>query len=299
MLLSIENLTFSFPGFDIDIPHLELPSGKNFIMGPNGSGKTTLLKVINGLYRQHTGNIELNGKIINDVPTWKRQISYVPQNLLLFPHLSVRKNLLFSVDHGNGKMEIFDEIVEDLQLKDLLDRKTDEISGGQSQRVALARSIISSPSLVLLDEPLSMQDISTRLYMLSKLDDLMGKYSFSVIYVTHNQSDLDFGFDSVTFIHAGRVVESVKSLEDIKNVVSKTMFNDGNVVQIGQEYYTLDERSIYFSDKPGLTYRFWKGLSYNVYALNIDGKEYFLKLSLMPSGKYMNFDLESATRLSI
>ena len=299
MLLSIEGLKFSFPDFDIDIPHLELPGGKNFIMGPNGSGKTTLLKVINGLYRQQTGNIELNGKIINDVPIWKRHISYVPQNLLLFPHLSVRKNLLFSVEHADGDMEIFDEIIEDLQLKDILDRKTGEISGGQSQRVALARSIISSPNLVLLDEPLSMQDVSTRLYMLSRLDYLMKKYSFSIIYVTHNQTDLDFGFDSLTFIHAGKIVESVRSLQEVKSVVSKAMFNDGNVVQIGHEYYALDDQSVYFSDKPGFVYRYWKGLSYNVYALNIDGKEFFLKLSLSPSAKYMNFDLESASKLSI
>jgi len=298
MRLSIENLKFGFPGFSMEIPQLDLPSGKHFIMGPNGSGKTTLLKLIAGVYNPYSGRIKLDEKDVTGVPVWKRHVAYIPQNLLLFPHLNVRKNLLFSVNHGGGKPSIFGEIVEDLELVRLLDRKPNEISGGQAQRVAVARSIISSPDLMLMDEPLSMQDPRARFYLLSRLDDLMEKYSFSVIYVTHDQSDLDFGFDSLSFMSDGCILENVLAFGDVKNVASMMMLSNGNVIQIGDEFYSVNESTVFFSEKPGYSYRVWKGVTYNTYVLNIDGKDYFLKLHRIPEGKYMNFDLDAAVKLA-
>ncbi|MCL4341020.1 MAG: ABC transporter ATP-binding protein [Candidatus Thermoplasmatota archaeon] len=287
MQLSIRGLRYRRGSFTLAVDELDLPSGKHFIMGPNGSGKTTLMKTVCGIFYPDSGSIMLDNVPSENKRSWERHVAYIPQDLLLFPGMSVEKNLLFPVRHANGSMEIFHEMVESMKLKDLLQRRSDQISGGQAQRVALARAIISSPSLLLMDEPLSMQDQSARIWILSRLDDLMKKYFFSIIYVTHDQSDLDFGFDSVTFMDAGRVIEKVSSLSDVNKATSVSMLHYGNMVKIGGKYFLAVDDSISFSDSGGYVYRWWKSVSYNVLLASIEGEEYFIRTSKTPDAKYL------------
>lgn len=287
MQLSIRDLKYRRGSFTLSIHQMDLPSGKHFIMGPNGSGKTTLLKNVCGILHPDSGSILLDGVASEDRKPWERHVAYIPQDLLLFPGMSVEKNLKFPILHGGGSMDIFHDMVESMGLKDILQRRADQISGGQAQRVALSRAIISAPSLLLMDEPVSMQDQSARTWILSRLDDLMKKYSFSIIYVTHDQSDLDFGYDSLTFMHAGRITESVTSLSQLHEATSVAMLHYGNMVRIGGNYYLASDDSIMFSDSGGYGYRWWKSPDYNVLLVSIDGEEYFIKTSRTPDAKYL------------
>lgn len=289
MQLSIRDLRFSRGRFSLHIDDLNLESGKHFIMGPNGSGKTTLMKIVSGILPPDSGEILLDRVPAGTRRVWERRVAYIPQDLLLFPNMSVERNLTFPVTHGRGRIDIFHKMVREMDLQDLLQRRTDQISGGQAQRVAVARAIISAPSLLLMDEPLSMQDQSSRIWILSRLDDLMRDYSFSVIYVTHDQSDLDFGFDSVTFMHRGRMVEKATSLDSLKSAVSRSMLHYGNVVQIGDRHYYVEEKAIRFSNSGGYTFRSWNAPGYTVMLVTIDGRDYFLRTGKRPEGRFLEF----------
>ncbi len=290
MQLSIRNLRYRRSGFTLSIDQLDLPSGKHFFMGPNGSGKTTLMKIICGILSPESGSLMLDGVPSETKRTWERRVAYIPQDLLLFPGMSVEKNLTFPVRYAGGSMDIFHDMVRLMDLGDLLQRRVDQISGGQAQRVAVARAIISKPSLLLMDEPLSMQDQSSRILILSRLDDLMKQYSFSVIYVTHDRSDLDFGFDSITFMEAGEILENISSLDEIKQMSSASMIQYSNIVALDGQYYRADDDAIGFSNLKGYEYRWWKSLEYTVLLVSIGDEEYFLRTSRTPNAKFLVLD---------
>ncbi len=290
MQLSIRNLQYRRSGFSLSIDRLDLSSGKHFIMGANGSGKTTLMKIICGILSPESGSLMFDGVASERKKPWERHVAYIPQDLLLFPGMSVEKNLTFPVRHAAGSMDIYHDMVELMELKDLLQRRAGQISGGQAQRVAVARAIISRPSLLLMDEPLSMQDQSSRVLILSRLDSLMKKYSFSVLYVTHDRSDLDFGFDSITFMESGRIIENVSSMDEIKQMSSASMIQYSNIVAIDGQYYRADDNAIGFSNLNGYEYKWWKSLEYNVILLSIGSEEYFLRTSRTPDGKFITLD---------
>jgi ABC-type sugar transport system ATPase subunit len=297
MLLSIEDLSFTLGKFKISVENLDIPSGRNFVMGRNGSGKTTLMKLISGIFTPTEGRIEMNGESVIEKPSWERKISYIPQDLLLFPNMNVEKNLRFSIDHGSGNDGIYRQLISELDLKGLLDRKPTELSGGQAQRVAVARAIISDPDIVLMDEPLSMQDQASRLSILSRLRELMEKYSFSIIYVTHDQTDLDFGFDTLTFMNDGQVVESVKSMNEISHVSSRSMLRFGNTIMLNGEYYEVNDESFSFSERNGYLFRHWENQEYHVYLVRIDQNEYFLRSYRLPDGNLINFHLDRMKKM--
>jgi ABC-type sugar transport system ATPase subunit len=297
MLLSIEGLKFNLGKFQLSVDRLDIPKGRNFLMGANGSGKTTLMRIICGIYQPSTGAMSLNNIPLNHLPSWERRISYIPQDLMLFPNMSVERNLRFSIDHGRGNEDIYRQLVPELELQSLLDRKPAELSGGQAQRVAVARAIISDPELVLMDEPLSMQDQLSRLSILSKLTGLMESYSFSIIYVTHDQTDLDFGFDTLTFINNGNMVETVRSLSDISHVSSRSMLRFGNTVRLDGNYYDVTDSSIIFSDSSGYDFQYWANSEYYIYKVRIDQNEYFLRSSRSPEGSFINFEYKKMKQM--
>ena len=184
------------------------------IFGPSGSGKTTLLDAIAGLKEIASGEIEIGGKVlfssergINCSPQ-QRRVGYVPQEAALFPHLSVRQNILFGArrNGGGNPASTMDHAVDVLEIRSLLDRPVTRLSGGESQRVALARAIISGPQLLLLDEPLAALDVGLKEKILPYLARVRDEFGLPIIYVTHNMTEVLTLADWVLMIRQGRLV---------------------------------------------------------------------------------------------
>ena len=162
------------------------------LVGASGSGKTSLLHAISGLLRPVRGHIEIAGERLFDagrridVPTHRRRIGYVFQDGRLFPHLDVRGNLLYAArgDASAARAQL-DHIVELLALGPLMSRRTVALSGGEIQRIALGRALLSSPRLLLLDEPLSMLDPDRRDELLPYLQRVRDEHALPMIYVSH------------------------------------------------------------------------------------------------------------------
>jgi ABC-type sugar transport system ATPase subunit len=165
------------------------------LMGKTGSGKTTILEAICGLRRVQSGRIMIDGQ---DVTRWApadRNIGYVPQDLALFPSLTVKEHLEFgmrlrrmSSEHIANKTQ---ELANWLEISHLMARKPKGLSGGESQRVALGRAIAFGPALLLLDEPLSALDAATRVTVQGLLREVNKRTGISVLHVTHNQEEAD------------------------------------------------------------------------------------------------------------
>ena len=205
----------------IPLAHFELNIDAAFdarvtaIFGPSGSGKTTLLDAIAGLREMAAGEIDIDGKKlfsslqrINLRPQ-QRAIGYVPQEGALFPHLSVRRNILFGAtrdgDAGNQGLTV-DHVVDILEIGDLLNRPVTKLSGGEAQRVALARAILSQPRLLLLDEPLAALDIALKERILPYLGRVRDEFKIPMIYVTHNLAEVLTLADWVLMIQHGKLV---------------------------------------------------------------------------------------------
>ncbi|WP_445660761.1 ATP-binding cassette domain-containing protein [Acinetobacter sp. F16] len=170
------------------------------IVGASGSGKSTLLKNIVGLIQPQQGSIQFNNRILLDtqrqihVPMHLRKIALIFQNALLFPHMNVQQNLSYAeklVSKPERKF-LFDEIVDLLELKPLIQRKAHQLSGGEAQRVSIGRALLSSPNLLLLDEPLTGLDNHLKQQILPFLKRLKQELNLPMIYVTHHMQELEY-----------------------------------------------------------------------------------------------------------
>jgi molybdate transport system ATP-binding protein len=174
---------------------VEIARDVTALFGPSGAGKTTVLDLIAGLRRSPSAYIELDGRVLTDtsagreVPARDRHIGYVPQDGALFPHLSVRGNLLYG-SKGEGSTERTRRVTEVLDIGHLLDRRIGGLSGGERQRVALARALLSSPKLLLLDEPLASLDEELRTRVLAYLKRVRDELRVPMLYVSHARSEV-------------------------------------------------------------------------------------------------------------
>jgi molybdate transport system ATP-binding protein len=182
------------------------------LFGPSGSGKTTALEAVAGLRRPAEGSIEVAGKTLYcsrrriDLPPRSRGIGYVPQDSVLFPHMNVRKNILYGVKNGNGVG--LAKVLEILEIDDLIDRKVASLSGGERQRVAVARALMSSPALLLLDEPLAALDLSLRKRIVPCLRRVRDELGVQMVYVSHDAGEVRAMADHVIVLDRGRVVDA-------------------------------------------------------------------------------------------
>ncbi len=185
------------------------------IVGPSGAGKSTLLNVITGLERLQQGRIVLNERIIvaTDSAVWipaaKRGFGFLPQAPLLFPHLDVRSNLLFGWRRGGAQRQgpaEPDEVIALLQLQPLLSRRPGGLSGGEAQRVALGRALLTNPALLLLDEPLTALDWARRDEIIHYLRELKARYPIPMIMVSHNMDEIVQLADQVLVLDRGRAI---------------------------------------------------------------------------------------------
>jgi molybdate transport system ATP-binding protein len=184
------------------------------IFGPSGAGKTTLLDVIAGLRRPNTGRIELEDRAVFDaathlhLPPRLRRIGYVPQDLALFPHLKVRANLAYGCRRNGADGELFSmkHVSEVMEITPLLERNATTLSGGEQQRVAFARAILSAPRLLLLDEPMSSLDSRLKKRLIPFLLRIRDEFQIPLVYVTHDAAELSALCDEVIVLERGRLV---------------------------------------------------------------------------------------------
>ncbi len=186
-------------------------SARTAIFGPSGAGKTTLLEIIAGLRTAKSGSVRLEDTVFDDasrgfhLPIRLRKIGYVPQDDTLFPHFSVRRNLLYGHDeNGNGAVSL-DHVTEFLEIKPLLDRDVRQISRGEKQRIAIARTLLSAPRLLLLDEPLTALDVKLKEAILDRLLSLYSEFGVPMLYVTHDPAEAIALCDEVILLENGEV----------------------------------------------------------------------------------------------
>lgn len=210
----IEDLNLSFgPTQVLKGVDLTIQPGEFFaFLGPSGSGKSTLLRAIAGFGPTPTGRILIQGKDIADLPPWKRDVGMVFQSYALWPHMTVRRNVAFGLEERRvSRHEINERVDKALSMVGLLelaDRRPSQLSGGQQQRIALARTIVVEPKVLLLDEPLSNLDANLRVQMRRDIRKLQQELRLTTIFVTHDQEEANTTSDRMAVLDQG-VIQQV------------------------------------------------------------------------------------------
>tara|TARA_B100000575_G_C23074426_1_gene618844 strand:+ start:659 stop:1324 length:666 start_codon:yes stop_codon:yes gene_type:complete len=215
-MISITNLSkkFSelnlFNGLNLSVMENEIIA----IIGPSGCGKTTILRMICGLEKEYNGKIEFDGKDIAEISV-QDKIGFIFQKPILFPHLNVGKNILLGCKE-RGDKKFYNEVIErELQfigLPGFAKRKVESLSGGEAQRVALARALLANPEVLLLDEPFSSLDISSRRTLATETRQFIKSRNKTAIHVTHDEEEAEIVADRV--IYWEDLFKSEKSTED-------------------------------------------------------------------------------------
>jgi molybdate transport system ATP-binding protein len=244
------NLTHRFQEFQINLALKAKQGSITSLFGRSGTGKTSIINMIAGIVTPDTGMIKVGEDVLFDsakginLPPEKRKLGYVFQDCRLFPHLDVRRNLLYgSKAAQNGKKATFDHVVDVLGIHTLLERKPANLSGGEKQRVAIGRALLSQPRLLLMDEPLASIDIQLRSEILPYIEDLRDTFGLTVIYVSHSIDEVIRLSDKMVLISNGIKqaegnVEEIMSRLDLHSLTGR--FNAGAVLSTTVESYDVD-----------------------------------------------------------
>ena len=238
MKIVLQNLTKKFPnrnkGVRTDVIAVnnfsfEIPDGKLIgLLGPSGCGKSTTLNLLCGLQEPTSGRIFFGEDEVTHLPPEKRGVGMVFQNYALYPHLTVRKNILFPLENLKGKDKLSkdemnrkaEEAAKLVQLEGLMERKPDELSGGQQQRVAIARALVKMPRVLLLDEPLSNLDARLRLQTREEIRRIQKETKITTVFVTHDQEEAMSISDMIVVMKDGVVQQIGKPQEVYDNPVN-------------------------------------------------------------------------------
>ena len=210
-MLALRDVRLCFPAFDL---HAEAEVAERIVglYGPSGSGKTTLLDVVAGLKRPQAGRIVVGGRTLTDVERGlevaprHRRVGYVPQGDALFPHLSVRRNLLYGARARKGSARVTpSRVIDTLEIGALLERGVQGLSGGERQRVAIGRALLSEPDILLLDEPLTGLDRDLKSRVLPFFRVLREEFDLPIVYVTHHVDEVLALCDRVLLMREGRI----------------------------------------------------------------------------------------------
>lgn len=231
MEVVLQNLTKKFPSRDrkkkedviaVNDFNFTIPDGKLIgLLGPSGCGKSTTLNLISGLQKPTSGRIFFGDDDVTDLPPEKRGIGLVFQNYALYPHLTVKQNILFPLENLKGKDKLSkeemlrkaQEAAKLVQIDELMDRKPGELSGGQQQRVAIARALVKMPRVLLLDEPLSNLDARLRLQTREEIRRIQKETKITTIFVTHDQEEAMSISDMIVVMKDGVVHQIGKPQE--------------------------------------------------------------------------------------
>lgn len=218
-MLRVERLSRKWRDFEIRDVSFDVEKGDYFIiLGPSGAGKTLLLETIAGIFKPQSGRILLEGKEITSLPPEKREIAYIPQNYGLFPHMSAFENIAFGLKLKKLTREEIrrevEQIAEIMEIKHLLERNVRKMSGGEQQRVAVARALVLKPKLLLLDEPFSSIDPSLKNKLMREMKKWRKEFGFTAIHVTHSFEEAMVLGDRVAVMLGGRI-EQVGSIGEV------------------------------------------------------------------------------------
>ena len=232
MKIVLQNLTKIFPSRNkksdeevvaVNNFNFEIPDGKLIgLLGPSGCGKSTTLYMISGLQKPSSGKIFFGNDDVTELSTENRGIGLVFQNYALYPHLTVKQNILFPLQNLKGKDKLDKNTMLDrayeaaklVQIEQLLDRKPSELSGGQQQRVAIARALVKMPRVLLLDEPLSNLDARLRLQTREEIRRIQKETGITTVFVTHDQEEAMSISDMIVVMKAG-VVQQIGKPQDV------------------------------------------------------------------------------------
>jgi molybdate transport system ATP-binding protein len=213
MKLLLKKISLPLAEFSLSLD-VEIQNQLTAVFGPSGAGKTSLLDLIAGLRHPKSAFIQLGDRVLTDtagqirVPTRHRQIGYVPQDLALFPHLSVQQNLLYGCkgNGASGSLFSYEHVTQVLEIQPLADRRVTNLSGGEKQRVALARALLASPQLLLLDEPLASLDTVLKSKIIPYLARIRDEFHIPMLYVTHDWDEVQALCAEALIMERGEIV---------------------------------------------------------------------------------------------
>ncbi len=247
--LVVENLSHSWKNFSLNDVQLSVEKGEYFVLlGPTGSGKTLLLEAIVGAYQPRNGRIIVEGEDVTNLPPERRKISYAPQNCLLFTNMKVRENVEYGL-YAKGipsdeRRKTAERVMQLLGISHLAQRDTKTLSGGEQQRVSLARALAVQPKLILLDEPLSAVDSETKRTVLEELRRIHEQTGVTKIHVTHDIWEAASLAGVIGVINAGKILQvgapDVVLREPTKNYPSVENIFKGLVVRRTSDLAEID-----------------------------------------------------------
>lgn len=270
MEVILQNLTKKYPSRSKKSPEdviavndftLRIPDGKLIgLLGPSGCGKSTTLNLISGLQKPTSGRIFFGKDDVTSLPPESRGIGLVFQNYALYPHLTVKQNILFPLENLKGKDKLSKaemlkkahEAAKLVQIGELMDRKPGELSGGQQQRVAIARALVKMPKVLLLDEPLSNLDARLRLQTREEIRRIQRETNITTIFVTHDQEEAMSISDMIVVMNAGVVMQTGNPQEVYDNPANLFVAKFLGTPPINVFDGTIRDRKLYIGQEPVL-----------------------------------------------
>lgn len=241
MLLEV-NIEKKFANFSSKVD-FSINQGRTGIFGPSGSGKSTLMNLLSGLKQPDQGTITLNGRTLFNsekginLPPDKRRVGVVFQHAHLFPHMSVKNNLFYGCKRTASSKRKIDpqQLISVLQLETLMKRSISQLSGGEKQRVALGRTILTNPELILLDEPLTGLDDQLKFTIIPHLQRVFSEFSIPMLFISHNLQEMRMMTDNILVMEKGQITQQIGTEE-----LARSSFGTGgrgyiNLLELDQQ----------------------------------------------------------------
>ncbi len=310
--LSLSKLSLSFGEFRLNDISLDIQKGEFFvILGKSGAGKTLILESIAGLHKVK-GSVSIDGINMNNVPPERRKIGFVYQDFALFPNLNVKDNITFASRYAklDNTKQTFDDLVDFLGLEKLLERSIDNLSGGEKQRIAIARALYARPDILLLDEPLSAIDPTFRNSIMQFLKSIHERYHLTTLHVTHNFREAAFLGDRIAVVMDGKIQQygtTKEVLNKPKNLEVAKFLGFKNILpctflEKSQGLFSIDPNCITLQKDKPLKDVVLEGVlteclgiidHYKIY-IKVQNEQFFVKMGVE---EFKNLDLHVGNRI--